>query len=130
MQLDDFDFADGLALLSHTHQRMQIKTNNVTAASVCISRHQHTQKKKQNPQMQHRKHQHNHTWWRKSGRSGKFHVNGRGGCVADIKARIGKARAAFPQLKNMWKSKQLSTNIKMRIFNIDVKTALLYGAET
>ncbi|VDO59508.1 unnamed protein product [Schistosoma margrebowiei] len=53
-----------------------------------------------------------------------------GGSDAHIKARIGKARAAFLQLKNIWNSKQLSINIKVRIFNTNVKTVLLYGAET
>ncbi|XP_018646720.1 map-kinase activating death domain protein,putative [Schistosoma mansoni] len=49
---------------------------------------------------------------------------------ADVRARIGKARAAYLQLKNIWSSKQLSTNTKVRIFNTNVKTVLLYGAET
>ncbi|VDO54693.1 unnamed protein product [Schistosoma margrebowiei] len=49
---------------------------------------------------------------------------------ADVKTRIGKPSAAFLQLMNIWKSKQLSTNIKLRIFNTNVKTVLLYGAET
>ncbi|VDP63098.1 unnamed protein product [Schistosoma curassoni] len=31
---------------------------------------------------------------------------------------------------NIWDSKQLSTNIKVRIFNTNVKAVLLYGAET
>ncbi|VDO84442.1 unnamed protein product, partial [Schistosoma margrebowiei] len=39
-------------------------------------------------------------------------------------------RTAFLQLKNIWNSKQLSTNIKVRIFNTNVKAVLLYGAET
>ncbi|VDP24493.1 unnamed protein product [Schistosoma margrebowiei] len=49
---------------------------------------------------------------------------------ADVKARIGKARAVYLQLKNIWNSKQLSTNTKVRIFNTNVKTVLLYGVET
>ncbi|VDP17425.1 unnamed protein product [Schistosoma margrebowiei] len=49
---------------------------------------------------------------------------------ANKQARIGKARKAFLQLKNIWNSKQLSTNIKVRIFNTNVKEVLLYGAET
>ncbi|VDP41232.1 unnamed protein product [Schistosoma margrebowiei] len=49
---------------------------------------------------------------------------------ADVKARVGKARTAFLQLKNIWNLKQLSTNIKVRIFNTNVKAVLLYGAET
>ncbi|VDP39474.1 unnamed protein product [Schistosoma margrebowiei] len=52
------------------------------------------------------------------------------GLDADVKEKIGKARATFLQLKNIWNSKQLSTNIKVRIFNTNVKTVLLYGAET
>ncbi|VDP28530.1 unnamed protein product [Schistosoma curassoni] len=44
------------------------------------------------------------------------------GSDKDLKERIGKVRAAFLQLKNIWNSKQLSTNIKVTIFNTDVKT--------
>ncbi|VDP42439.1 unnamed protein product [Schistosoma margrebowiei] len=53
-----------------------------------------------------------------------------GGSDVDEKARIGKARTAFLRLKNIWNSKHLSTNIKVRIFNTNVKAVLLYGAET
>ncbi|VDP53462.1 unnamed protein product [Schistosoma curassoni] len=57
-------------------------------------------------------------------------IGEQGGSDADVKARIGKARAAYLQLKDIWNSKQLSTNTKVRIFNTNVKTVLLYGAET
>ncbi|VDP37365.1 unnamed protein product [Schistosoma margrebowiei] len=57
-------------------------------------------------------------------------IDEHGGSDADVKARIGKARAAYLQLKNIWNEKQLSTNTKVRIFNTNVKTILLYGAET
>ncbi|VDP47495.1 unnamed protein product [Schistosoma margrebowiei] len=57
-------------------------------------------------------------------------IDEQGGSDADVKARIGKARTAFLQLKNIWNSKQLSTNIKVRISNTNVKAVLLYGAET
>ncbi|VDP55672.1 unnamed protein product [Schistosoma margrebowiei] len=53
-----------------------------------------------------------------------------GGSDADVKARIVKARAAYLQLNRIWNSKQLSTNTKVRIFDTNVKTVLLYGAET
>ncbi|VDP68756.1 unnamed protein product [Schistosoma mattheei] len=46
---------------------------------------------------------------------------------ANLKARIGKAGAAYPQLKNICNSKKLATNTKVRIFNTNVKTVLLYG---
>ncbi|VDP01266.1 unnamed protein product [Schistosoma margrebowiei] len=57
-------------------------------------------------------------------------IDEQGGSDAHVKARIGKVRVAFLQLKNIWNSKQLSTNIKVRIFNTNVKAVLLYGAET
>ncbi|VDO76359.1 unnamed protein product [Schistosoma margrebowiei] len=54
----------------------------------------------------------------------------KGGSDADVKARIGRARAAFLQLKSIYNSKQLSANIKVTIFNTNVKTVQLYGTET
>ncbi|VDP48058.1 unnamed protein product [Schistosoma margrebowiei] len=51
------------------------------------------------------------------------------GSDEDVKPRIGKARITFLRLKNIWNSKQLSINIKVRIFNTDVKTVLMYEAE-
>ncbi|VDP38414.1 unnamed protein product [Schistosoma margrebowiei] len=35
-QLDDLDFADDLALLSHTHEQMQTKTASVAAVSASV----------------------------------------------------------------------------------------------
>ncbi|VDO64584.1 unnamed protein product [Schistosoma margrebowiei] len=52
-------------------------------------------------------------------------IDEQGGSDVDVKARIGKVRVAFLQLNNIWNSKQLSTNIKMRIFNTNVKAVLL-----
>ncbi|VDP41607.1 unnamed protein product [Schistosoma margrebowiei] len=57
-------------------------------------------------------------------------IDEQGGSDADVKARIGKARAAFLQLKDIWNSKQLQTNINVRIFNTNVKIVLPYEAET
>ncbi|VDP55832.1 unnamed protein product [Schistosoma margrebowiei] len=57
-------------------------------------------------------------------------IDEQGGSDADVKTRIGKARVAFLQLKNIWNSKQLSINIEVRIFNTDIKAAIPYGAET
>ncbi|VDP28744.1 unnamed protein product [Schistosoma curassoni] len=57
-------------------------------------------------------------------------IDEHGRSKANMKARIGKARAAYQQLKNVRNSKQLSTNTKVRTFNTDVKTVLLYGVET
>ena len=48
------------------------------------------------------------------------------GTDADVRVRIGKARAAFKQLKNVWKASKLTKNTKLRLF----KPVLLYGVET
>ena len=53
-----------------------------------------------------------------------------GGTDADIKARIGKARVAFNQMKKVWSCSNLTIKTKVRIFNTPVKPVLMYGAET
>lgn len=57
-------------------------------------------------------------------------VDDRGGTEADIAARINKARAAFSQLRPVWSSSTLTRRTKVRIFNSNVKSVLLYGSET
>ena len=57
-------------------------------------------------------------------------VDTTGGTEADIKARIGKARTAFIQLQKVWKANKLSLKTKLRLFNSNVKSVLLYGCET
>ncbi|VDO94472.1 unnamed protein product [Schistosoma margrebowiei] len=53
-------------------------------------------------------------------KQGQIIIDEQKGSDADVKARIGKASTAFLQLKNIWNSKQLSINIKVRIFNTNV----------
>ncbi|CAH2319297.1 Hypothetical predicted protein [Pelobates cultripes] len=57
-------------------------------------------------------------------------IEQQGGTDADVKARIGKARVAFIQLKNIWAYRELTLTIKIRLFNSNVKSVLLYRAET
>ncbi len=57
-------------------------------------------------------------------------VDTSGGTEQDIRSRIGKARTAFNILKKVWNSRTITTNTKIRIFNSNVKSVLLYGAET
>ena len=53
-----------------------------------------------------------------------------GGNDEDIKIRIQKARAAFVMLRKIWNAKEIKTCTKLRIFRSNVKSVLLYGAET
>ncbi|VDP80945.1 unnamed protein product [Schistosoma mattheei] len=41
-------------------------------------------------------------------------IDEQGGSNADVKTRISKARSAYLQLRDIWNSKQLSTNTKIR----------------
>ncbi|VDO55498.1 unnamed protein product [Schistosoma margrebowiei] len=116
MQLDDLDFADDLALLSQTQQQMQEKTNSVAAASAAVGLNIHKGKSKvlrcntactdpitiDGEDLEEVK---------TSTYLGSI-IDEQSGSDADVKARIGKARAAYLQLKNIWNSKQLSTNTK------------------
>ncbi|VDP71355.1 unnamed protein product [Schistosoma curassoni] len=133
MQLDNLDFSDDLALLSHTQQQIQ-KTTSLAAVSAAVRLNIHKEKSKIL--------RYNKTCTNQITFDGEAFENLKtftylssiidehGGSDADVKARIGKARAAYLQLKNIWNSNQLSTNTKVRIFNTNVKTVLLYGAET
>ena len=53
-----------------------------------------------------------------------------GGAEEDVKLRIQKARQMFGMLGKVWKSSQISKNLKMRIFKTNCLSVLLYGCET
>ena len=57
-------------------------------------------------------------------------IDGKGGTEADVRTRIGKARTAFANLSNLWKASKISISTKIRLFNSNVKSVLLYGCET
>ena len=133
-QLDDLDFADDLALLSHTHGQMQDKTDTVDDISASIGLNIHRGKSK--------------VLKINSASTAPITLRGQpleevqsftylgsiintiGGTDEDVKVRLGKARATFAQLRNVWRSGTLSTNTKIRMFNTLVKPVLLYGSET
>ncbi|VDO48418.1 unnamed protein product [Schistosoma margrebowiei] len=116
-QLDDLDFADDLALLSCTHEQIKHKGKTKVLKFKAENHNPITLDGETLENVE------SFTYL------GSI-IDEQGGSDADVKARIGKARTAFLQLKNIWNSKQLSTNIKVRIFNTNVKAVLLYGAET
>jgi hypothetical protein len=57
-------------------------------------------------------------------------INLQEGTDAKVKTRIGKARASYKALKNIWRSHLISPCTIIRLFNSNVKLVLLYGAET
>jgi len=57
-------------------------------------------------------------------------VSTEGGTDQDIHTRIGKAAGVFNTLQPIWQSTKLSLNTKLRIYNSNVISVLLYGCET
>ncbi|CAH1239030.1 Hypp5694 [Branchiostoma lanceolatum] len=57
-------------------------------------------------------------------------INSRGDMDKELDCRIGKASAAFNQLGKIWASKKLSLKTKLRFYNSNVLSTLLYGCET
>ena len=53
-----------------------------------------------------------------------------GGTEEDVEARCRKAQVAFSILRPKWRSNFISLRTKIRIFNFNVKSILLYGSET
>lgn len=131
---DDLDFADDLALLSHTHQQMQDKTSTLETNASKIGLKINKDKTK----VMRINAKKNDSISLISGdieevRSFTYLgsvVDETGGAQQDIKTRIAKARTAFNLLNKVWRSREISTKTKLRIFNSNVKSVLMYGAET
>ena len=132
--LEDLDFADDIGLLSHTHKHIQEKTERLQTIASCTGLEINTKKTK--------------TLRINAAQDTPVTLGGKaiedvaqftylgsivsktGGTEEDIRARIGKARHAFVTLKPIWKSRAITLKTKLRLFNSNVKTVLLYGSET
>ena len=57
-------------------------------------------------------------------------VTSTGGSEEDVEARCRKAQSMFYMLRLVWRSRYISLWTKLRIFNSNVKSVLLYGSET
>ncbi|VDO87040.1 unnamed protein product [Schistosoma margrebowiei] len=105
LQLHDIDFADDLALLSQTQQQMQEKMTSVAAASAAIGLNIHKGKSKilryntasTNPITIDGVYLEDVKTFTYLGSI----IDEQGGSDADVKARIGKARATYLQLRNV-----------------------------
>lgn len=132
-KLDDLDYADDLCLISSTHQHIQEKTTKLNTTSTSLGLNINLKKTK---------------IMRINARNkNSVQVNGEpledvdtftylgsiittsGGTDEDITSRINKARHVFAILKPVWTSSYMTTRTKLRIFNSNVKSVLLYGSE-
>jgi len=57
-------------------------------------------------------------------------VSESGGTEEDVASRIKKANGAFVQLYPVWRYLNMLQEVKIRIFNTNVKSVLLYACET
>ena len=133
-QLDDLDLVDDLALLSHNHSQMQDKTTLLETTSAGTGLKINRKKTKLMKM--------NTTANAPVTVGGEpirevesfvylgSVVDHQAGTDRDATARIGKARAAFVMLINIWTSGGISMRTRLRIFNSNVKSVLLYGCET
>ena len=132
--LEDLDFADDLCLLSQKQQHMQQKTDRLTEEAAKTGLQVNIDKtevmrmnsKQLNPI---------NLGGNNLKEVEKFTYLGsivttHGGSDEDIQARINKARNTFVSLKPVWNSSVISRKNKIRIFNTNVKSVLLYGSET
>lgn len=132
--LEDIDFADDLCLISTTREDLQSKADDLSREAAKEGLRVNCSKTKEMRL--------NNT------DAASIKVNGetverveqftylgsvmspQGGTESDVEARINKARAAFGRLKPVWRSSIISRRTKIRIFDSNVKSVLLYGCET
>ena len=133
-QLDDLDFADDIALLTHTQEQMQEKTTVLSALSESVGLRIHPTKSKVlrigAPQGKQIKVKDEALENVDSFCYLGSIIDEEGGTVAEVKSRIGKAQASFRSLSKVWRTKDISLRTKLKIFNSNVKAVLLYGCET
>ena len=133
-RLVNLDFADNIALLSHDHQGMQAKVTRLAKISANTGLRISKSKTK--------------VMGVKTRNVDNIKLDGEaidevedftylgnniskdGGSDRDILARIGKARTVIAILRPVRRSKVISGKTKLRIFNTNVKSVLLYGLET
>ena len=131
--LEDLDFADDLALLFHTHQHMQEKTDRLNHFANQVGLKINKNKSEvmnlsiENPSSVQVKGEdlpitENFTYHGST-------VSNKGGSETDIKNRINKARNVFRSLNNVWKSSQYSKKPKLKLYQSCVLSTLLYGSE-
>jgi hypothetical protein len=131
--LEDLDFADDIALLSHSHLHIQSKTNRLYKYARHIGLKINTKKTEVmtfnivNPlpvmiNDQILPHTEIFTYL------GSI-VTNEGGVENDIKQRLTKARIAVKNLQAVWRSSQYTTRTKLKLYTSCILPTLLYGSE-
>ena len=131
---DSLDFADDISLLSHCYSDIQRKSDEVARNAGNIGLQINTNKTKMlrnNSQTS----DHITIGGRDIEEVTEFtyfgaKVSKDGNSEFEIKARIRKARGAFAALTNIWNTNKISNKTKIRLFESNVLSVLLYAAES
>jgi hypothetical protein len=131
--LEDTDYADDLALLSHTEDHMQEKSRKLEENARMVGLKINAKKTKLMYLNTERlpvifveeKQLDTVDFFNYLGSC----ITTEGGAERDIKVRIGKARSAFIRLGNIWKTTAFSKKTKLKLYNSCVLYVLLYGSE-
>ena len=135
-QLDDLDFVDDIALLSQNqyHKQMQEKLRAVEQKAAETGLHISTQKTKvlkantktlASFTVNHQLLEEVHSFIYLGSE-----VASEGGSEGDVKRRLGKARSAFGMMGTIWRASNILLKTKIRLFNLSIKTILLYVSDT
>ena len=133
-KLEDLEFADDLALLSHRLQDMQDKitalSNTAKQVGLKINKEKtklmRTNNEQEAPITIEGSEIEDINEYLYLGSK----ISQTGGTDEDIKARITKARQVFAILRPVWRMTTISTNTKLKIFNSNVNSVLLYESGT
>ncbi|KAF6205810.1 hypothetical protein GE061_019984 [Apolygus lucorum] len=133
-RLEDLDFADDLCLISQRFTDLQAKLSALDIAAAGVGLRINSSKTKE-MRIKARTDQPLVLRVANVERVDSFFYLGsvvteEGGSDQDVRTRIRKANGAFVQLYPVWKSGHISRRTKLRIFNTNVKSVLLYGCET
>ena len=131
--LEDIDYADDLALFSHTEHHMQSKTSDLQRNSSLLGLKINI-RKTELLSLNTREPPNIELNGQPISCTSSFTylgsiVTSDGGAEQEVKTRLGKARSAFQRLRNIWKSTSISRHTKVKIYNSCVISVLLYGAE-
>ena len=132
--LNNLRFADDIDLVADTQEQLQDLTNRVEGSSKRMGLKINAEKTKtMTVGKQHKKLQIRIENREIEQVTGFVYLGGLitedGRCEEDIKRRIGLACAAFGGLGKMWKAKNITIRIKMRLYHALVEPVLLYGSE-
>ena len=130
--LEDLDFADDVALVSSTRDQLQRKTSDLSLAAkqlgLNISRKKtKTMQLTDTPlpvELENEDLEEVEEFTYLGSVMSKSNAT-----VKDITNRLQKAKSSFVQLNKVWRSPNISEKTKIKIYNSNVLSVLLYGAE-